>query len=91
MSNICPLSMENKHDNVEFGVLQKTSKQSLIVRPYPPRARDIVPRSRASPLFTQIRPPHPQIPRSAPGVSDQPVMMINIIIFKHYLFLCDDY
>ena len=30
MSNICPLSMENTHNNVEFGVLQKTSKHSLI-------------------------------------------------------------
>ena len=30
MSNICSLSMDNTHNNVEFGVLQKTSKQSLI-------------------------------------------------------------
>ena len=30
MSNICSLSMGNTHNNVEFGVLQKTSKQSLI-------------------------------------------------------------
>ena len=30
MSNICSLSMENTQNNVEFGVLQKTSKQSLI-------------------------------------------------------------
>ena len=30
MSNICSFSMENTHHNVEFGVLQKTSKQSLI-------------------------------------------------------------
>ena len=30
MSNICPISMENTHNNVEFGVIQKTSKQSLI-------------------------------------------------------------
>ena len=31
MSNICSFSMENTHNNVEFGVLQKTSKQSLIL------------------------------------------------------------
>ena len=30
MSNICSLSMDNTHNNVEFGVFQKTSKQSLI-------------------------------------------------------------
>ena len=30
MSNICSFSMANTHNNVEFGVLQKTYKQSLI-------------------------------------------------------------
>ena len=30
MSNICSLSMDNTHNNDEFGMLQKTSKQSLI-------------------------------------------------------------
>ena len=30
MSSICSFSMEKTHTNVEFGVLQKTSKQSLI-------------------------------------------------------------
>ena len=70
MSNIWSLSMANTHNNVEFGVLQKTSKQSLIsiffyIRrgdtplPYPPPARNFVPRSRASPLLRQIRPPPP--------------------------------
>ena len=53
MSNICSFSMENTHNNVEFGVLQKTSKQSLILiffqigrgetpLPYPPPARHFV-------------------------------------------------
>ena len=68
MSNICSLSMENTHTNVEFWVIQKTSKQSLISiffyigrgphpLPYPPPSRYFVPRSRASPLLTQTQPP----------------------------------
>ena len=62
--------MDNTHNNVEFGVLQKTSKQSLISiffyigtgghpPPIPTPARHFVPRSRASPLLTQTRPPPP--------------------------------
>ena len=97
MSNICSFSMENTHNNVEFGVLQKTSKQSLILiffqigrgdtpLPYPPPARHFVPRSRASPLFTQTRPPHPEFPRSAPGVAPPPGLL-NIKDFIHPLLI----
>ena len=69
MSNICSLSMDNTHNNVEFGVLQKTSKQSLISMffyigrgdtplPYQAPARDFVPQSKASPVITQnLNPP----------------------------------
>ena len=78
MSNICSFSMENTHNNVEFGVLQKTSKQSLISilfnigrgdtpLPYPPPGRNFVPRSRLCPCLHKLDPPpHPKFPRSAP-------------------------
>ena len=81
MSNICSLSMDNTHNNVEFGVLQKTSKQSLISifllnregggHPLPPPIP--TPRSGLRPsnkgfalAYTKTGPPHPQFPRSAP-------------------------
>ena len=64
--------MDNTHNNVEFGVLQKTSKQSLISiffyikrgdtpLPYPPAL------GTSSLDYTKTGPPpHPQFPRSAP-------------------------
>ena len=51
MSYICSLGIENTHTNVEFGVLHKTSKQSLI--------SIFFYKARPSPLLTQTRPPHP--------------------------------